>query len=192
MFSKRMTHQETLEAVLIHKGSKNINSPYHALIKAPARAPYYIPEDKHTYNTNNGARFTMHPVEFWALCILTPLAVGLGSIVMSIIFSRLRRWSAKSPFCAWVRNKQWKDGKWVEWKPMPDRENLCWLFFMFLPLGYILLLSAIMLLLFAVNFWAYLWAIGLLNGIAFVWLMFRELSGLYEMLADFAVTRDDI
>ena len=75
---------------------------------------------------------------------------------------------------------------------MPDRENLCWLFFMFLPFGYILLLSAIMLLLFAVNFWVYLWAIGLLNGIAFVWLMFRELSGLYEMLADFAVTRDDI
>ena len=46
MFSKRMTHQETLEAVLIHKRSKNINSPYHALIKAPARAPYSRPEDK--------------------------------------------------------------------------------------------------------------------------------------------------
>lgn len=191
MFSKRMTHQETLEAVLIHKRSKNINSPYHALIKAPARAPYSRPEDKHTYNTNKGSRFTMHHVEFWTLCILTPLAVALGSIVMSITFSRLRRWSAKSPLCAWVRNKQWRDGEWVEWKPMPDSEGLCWLFFMLLPLGhtslYLFLLWVV-----GVDFWAYLWTIGLLNGIAFAWLMLRELSGLHEMLADFAVTRDDI
>jgi len=74
---------------------------------------------------------------------------------------------------------------------MPDSEGLCWLFFMLLPLGHTSL-SLFLLWVVGADFWAYLWTIGLLNGIAFAWLMLRELSGLHEMLADFAVTRDDI
>lgn len=31
LYKKKMTNRELLEAALIHEGSKNIHSPYHAL-----------------------------------------------------------------------------------------------------------------------------------------------------------------
>lgn len=187
MFSKRMTHQETLEAVLIHKGSKNINSPYHALIKAPARAPFCRRTEVCSHHTGKGRRFTMHPKEFWALIVMAPFACILSAIIMTNIFSGLRQWNAKSPFTAFKYSKQWIPGEWVKWEPMPSQDGL---FLSFISLTAAHAMNLIGFL--TAGLWVLTWGILLLNVAAFVWIMFRELSGFREMLSSIAATRDDI
>lgn len=187
MFSKRMTHQEALEAVLIHKGSKNINSPYHALIKAPTRAPFRRREEVCAHNSGKGRRFTMHPKEFWALIIATPIACIVSAIIMASIFSWLRYWNGRSPFTAFKYSKQWIPGEWVNWGPMPGQDGL---FLSFISLTAVHAMNLIAFL--SAGLWVLVWGILLLNVAAFVWIMFRELAGLREMLGSIERTRVDI
>lgn len=187
MFSKRMTHQETLEAVLIHEGSKNINSPYHALIKAPARAPFRRREEACTHNSGKGRRFTMHPKEFWALIIVAPLVCIVAAIIMGSIFSWLRYWNGRSPFTALKYSEQWIPGEWVKWKPMPGCDELLLSFISFMAVHAMSLTAAL-----SSGWWMYGWIVLLLNVAAFAWIMFRELTGLCEMLGSIGRTRVDI
>lgn len=191
MLKKKMTNRELLEAALIHEGSKNVNSPYHALVRAPARAPYVRPDKRNSYNSCIGPRFTMHPFEFWALMVLTPFSVIFGHIFASGAALYLNKWNAKSPFTALICEKQWLGNSgFVSWSPMPDclmlffgtlASSLCNFFIISLPLY-----------LAGVAFVDTLWVIGVLNGVAAVWIVFREVVGLREMLDDIEADRDDI
>lgn len=191
LYKKKMTNRELLEAALIHEGSKNIHSPYHALVRAPARAPYSRPDTRGAYNSCIGSRFTMHPIEFWALMILTPFSILFGQIFASMAAWRLNKWNAKSPFTALIYEKQWLGNSgYAPWSPMPD---CLWLFFGTLTSSLCnVFLISLPLYLAGVAFVDTLWVAGVLNGAATVWIVFREVVGLREMLDDIEADRDDI